>query len=258
DVTNALRDAIKANAAPGEAFVWNTQTMGAVPLDQLQRANIVIWATGEQYQNTITPQDQTTLRQYLVGGGRLLVTGQDVGYDIGDSDFYRTTLKTRFVADSSGTPKFVTRGVFGNTAFTLNAQGSAGNQYYPDVIADLNGSQVVASWGSANANAGTITAQSIRVDPNKNRAQQKVEDPRGLVERLAANVIGSILNQVLGGQQPTQRPRVTAQNADENAGAIVINDAGKYRTVNMGFGLEGLSPNSRNLLLKTSFDWLMR
>lgn len=259
DVTANLRDAIKANAA--SAFVWNTQTQGSIPLSELKRAQVVVWATGEQYQNTLTPADQNALRQYLAGGGRLLVTGQDIGYDIGESDFYRATLKTRFVADSSGTPKFVTTGAFGNTAFTLNAQGSAGNQYYPDVIADLNGSATVAGWGTANATAGTITAQSIRVDENRNRAAQKVQDPRGLVEQLAGNLIGGLLNQIFGGNAAAQsqsRPRVSAQSAGENAGAIVVNDAGGYRTVNMGFGLEGLTPGSRTILVKTAFDWLMR
>jgi hypothetical protein len=262
DVTGALRDAIKANAASGGAFVWNTQSQGAVPLSEMQKADIVIWATGEQYQNTITASDQNTLRQYLAAGGRLLVTGQDIGYDIGESDFYRSVLKTRLVADSSGTPKFVTRGPFGNTAYTLNASGSAGNQFYPDVIADLGGSTTVASWGSANANAGTITAQSIRVDPNKGRAAQKQQDPRGLVEQIAGRIIGTALGQIFGNSgQQAQAPRggrVSAQSAGEDAGAIVVNDAGRYRTVNMGFGLEGLTPNSRSLLVKTSFDWLMR
>ena len=74
------------------------------------------------------------------------------------------------MADSSGTPKFVTRGAFGNTAFTLNAQGSAGNQYYPDVIADLNGSQVVASWGSANANAGSAVSSAANMAVRSNMA----------------------------------------------------------------------------------------
>ncbi|PIG98680.1 S8 family peptidase [Deinococcus sp. UR1] len=260
DVTAALRDAIKANAVSGGAFVWNTQSQGAVPLSEMKRADIVVWATGEQYQNTITAADQNTLRQYVAGGGNLLITGQDIGYDIGTSAFYTGTLKARFVADSSGNTKFVTGGAFGSTAFTLNAQGSAANQYYPDVIADLGGSATVASWGTANATAGTITAQSIRVDPNRTRAAQKVQDPRGLVERLAANILGGVLNQILGGntQSAQNRPRVSAQSAGENAGAIVANDAGSYRTVTMGFGLEGLTPNSRNILMKTSFDWLMK
>ncbi len=189
------------------------------------------------------------------------LAGQDVGYDIGSSDFYTGVLGTRFVADSSGQTKFVTKGAFGNTAFTLNASGSAANQYYPDVLANTGSGQVVAGWGSANANASTITAQSIRVDPNRQRAAQKVQDPRGLVEGLARTVVSGLLNQILGGNTQAQaqnRPRVRAQSAGEDAGAIVVNAAGAYRTVNMGFGMEGLTPNSRNLLMKTSFDWLMR
>ncbi|QLG12538.1 S8 family serine peptidase [Deinococcus sp. D7000] len=263
DVTGALRDALKSNAVSGGAFVWNVQSQGPAPLSEMQKADIVIWASGEQYQNTITPADQNTLRQYLSGGGRLLVTGQDIGYDIGEGDFYRSVLKSRLVADSSGTAKFVTSGPFGNTAYTLNAAGSAQNQVYPDVIADLGGSATVASWGSANANAGTISAQSIKVDPNRGRAAQKQQDPRGLVEQLAGKIIGTALGQIFGtsGQQasqPARGGRVSAQSAGENAGAIVANDAGRYRTVNMGFGLEGLTPGSRNALVKTAFDWLMR
>lgn len=245
--------------------MWNVQTMGAVPLSEMRKANIVIWATGDNYQNTISTNDQNTLAQYLQAGGNLIVTGQDIGYDIGTTSFYQNYLKTRFIADSSGTPVFVTGGAFGNTKFTLNAQGSAGNQMYPDVIADLNGSQTVASWGAANATAGTITAQSIQVngrgDPNRQRAAQKVQDPRGLVEKLAANILGGLLNQILGGNtgaQAQNRPRVNTQSAGDNAGAIVINDAGKYKTVNMGFGMEGLTPQSRNLLMKTAFDWIMK
>ncbi len=260
DVTTNLKDAIKANAAANGAFVWDNR-QGTVPLGELKRADIVIWATGNQYQNTITTADQAVLKQYLAGGGKLIVTGQDIGYDIGTSDFYKTTLKTNFIADSSGDTKFVTTGAFGNTAFTLNAQGSAANQVYPDVIAELSGSATVASWGSANANASTITAQSIRVDPNPTRAAQKVQNPRGSVERLAVNTVDNILQQIFGGNTNAgQRnsTRVLAQSAGSNAGAIVANDAGTYRTVNMGFGLEGLTPSSRSILMKTVFDWLMR
>ena len=228
DVTAALRDAIRTNSA--SALVWNTQTQGPVPLTQLQRAQVVVWATGEQYQNTLTAQDQQVLGQYLRGGGKLLITGQDVGYDIGQTAFYTGLLKTRFVADSSGQSSLVTSGAFGNTRFTLNADGSAKNQVYPDVIADLNGSATVAGWGTAGATANTISAQSVAPDNNRARAAQKRAQPR----------------------------RVQALSASENAGAIVVNDAGTYRTVNMGFGLEGLTPNSRNILVKTAFDWLMR
>jgi Subtilase family len=261
-VTANLRDAIKANAAAGGAFVLNRQN-GAIPLSELKRYDVVIWATGEEYENTLDGQDQQTLQQYLAGGGRLIVTGQDVGYDIGGSGFYQGVLKTRFVADSSGTSKFVTAGPLGNTAYTLNAAGSAQNQFYPDVISNVGGSAVVATWGTAGANAGTITAQSIRVDQNKGRTAQKTKDSRGLVQDVAQKVVNSVLSNIFGNSQGRPAPqapkqRVQAQFAKEEAGAIVFNDAGKYRTVTMGFGMEGLTPNSRTELLKTTINWLMR
>jgi subtilisin family serine protease len=193
DVTAFLRDAIKANAATGGAFVID-RSRGPIPLSEFTRYDVVIWATGEQYQDTLDASDQAVLQQYLEGGGRLIVTGQDVGDDIGSSSFYRDTLKTRFVADSSDTDKFVTSGVLGNVAYNLNAPGSAQNQFYPDVISNIGSSVVAASWGTAQAEAG----------------------------------------------------------------AIVLNDAGTYRTVTMGFGLEGLTPTSRNNLLKMTLNWLLR
>ena len=192
-MTAFLRDAIKANAAPGGAFVID-RSRGLVPLSEFTKYDVVIWATGEQYENTLDASDQAVLQQYLEGGGRLIVTGQDVGDDIGSSSFYRDTLKTRFVADSSDTDKFVTSGVLGNVAYNLNAAGSAQNQFYPDVISNIGSSVVAASWGTAQAEAG----------------------------------------------------------------AIVLNDAGTYRTVNMGFGLEGLTSTSRSNLLKMTLNWLMR
>jgi hypothetical protein len=261
-VTAFLRDAIKSNAATGGAFVID-RSRGPIPLSEFTRYDVVIWATGEQYQDTLDASDQAVLQQYLAQGGRLILTGQDVGYDIGSTSFYRDTLKTRFVADSSGLAKFVTSGVLGNVAYNLNAPGSAQNQFYPDVISNIGSSVVAATWGSAGANAGTITAQSIRVDQNRTRTTQKTQDVRGLVQNLATQAIGNLLGSIFGQSQsqPAQKApvqKVQAQFAQEEAGAIVLNDAGKYRTVTMGFGLEGLTPTSRSQLLKTTLNWLMR
>ena len=259
-MTANLRDAIKANAAPGSAFVID-RSRGPIPLSEFTKYDVVIWATGEQYEGTLDASDQAVLTQYLAQGGRLILTGQDVGYDIGSSSFYRDTLKTRFVADSSGTVKFVTSGALGNVAYNLNAAGSAQNQYYPDVISNIGSSVVAATWGSAGANAGTITAQSIRVDQNRGRTAQKTQDVRGLVQNIATQVIGNVLGSIFGQSQTPQKApvqKVQAQFAQEEAGAIVLNDAGKYRTVTMGFGLEGLTPTSRSELLKVTLNWLMR
>ena len=256
-VTAALRDPVKASAAQGGAFVWTVSSQGAPPLSELKKYDIVLWLTGEQYQNTLTDQDQQNLQNYLSGGGRLIVSGQDVGYDIGDSAFYRNTLRSQLVADSSGTTKIVTSGALGNSTLTLNADGSARDQYYPDVIANLNGGDVAGFWGSAGARAGSIQAQSVRSDGNRSRAQSKASNPRGLVERVSSNTLRQFIAQANSGKTVRQ-PNIRAQSAGEEAGAIVLNDAGSYRTINMGFGLEGLNPQQRAELVKKSFDWLMR
>jgi hypothetical protein len=119
--------------------------------------------------------------------------------------------------------------MLGSASYTLNAGGSAMDQFYPDVIADIGGSYVAASWGSANATAQSVKAQSLRQDGNRGRANAKAKGAR-----------------------------VSAQEARDNAGAIVVNDAGSYRTITMGFGLEGLAPAQQSSLLKVAFDWLMK
>jgi hypothetical protein len=83
------------------------------------------------------------------------------------------------------------------------------------------------------------------------------------VQNLATQAIGNLLGSIFGQSQsqPAQKApvqKVQAQFVQEEAGAIVLNDAGKYRTVTMGFGLEGLTPTSRSQLLKTTLNWLMR
>ncbi|WP_420597195.1 S8 family serine peptidase [Deinococcus sp.] len=256
-VTGALRDAVKASAAPGGAFGWSVASQGAVPLSEMQKYDIVLWLTGDQYDNTLTAADQQNLQNYLSGGGRLIVSGQDVGYDIGDTDFYRNTLKTQFVADSSGTTKVATTGPLGGNTYILNADGSAKNQLYPDVIADIGNSAVDGYWGNVGAKAGSIQAQSVRSDSNKRRAQDKAAKPRGLIEQVTGNTLRQFIAQAAGGKAVKQ-PKVRAQSAGQDAGAIVFNDAGRYRTINMGFGLEGLNPSSRAAMIKASFDWLMR
>ena len=85
----------------------------------------------------------------------------------------------------------------------------------------------MASWGNAGATAGTRRPRASGATQPHPRPE-----PRAL------------------GRQ------YRAQSAD--AGAIVLNDGGRYRTAALGFGLEGLSPSARSTLIKAIFDWLMK
>ena len=94
----------------------------------------VIWFTGPVESNTLTSEDQSTLEAFLEGGGRLLLSGGLIGYDIGDTPFYKYYLHARFVSfltmlhHLNGAPS---NPVVGETGITLsstgsNAQGFAG------------------------------------------------------------------------------------------------------------------------------------
>ncbi|MDO4263402.1 MAG: peptidase S8, partial [Deinococcus sp.] len=219
DVTTFLRDAVKANAVSGGALLWDTR-QGPVPLSQMQRADIVVWATGDSYTGTLTAQDQQNLARYLQGGGRLLLTGQDVGYDIGRTAFYDQFLGSAFVSDASGAAALNTAGPLNTAAYRLNVSGSAGNQVYPDVLAPTRGATVAGTWNTQ------LSAQSVPRDTDRRRAQAK------------------------------GRPAVRAQSAGN--GAIVLFSPGTFKTANLGFGLEGLSAQDRNTLTAGLFSWLMQ
>jgi hypothetical protein len=60
---------------------------GALGRD-LQAFQAVIWFTGLETANTLTPADQDSLTAFLDAGGNLLAAGSGLGNDIGASDFY--------------------------------------------------------------------------------------------------------------------------------------------------------------------------
>lgn len=68
---------------------WNVNGAGynSPPLDILQRYPIVIWFTGYDWYQTLTPDEEARLATYLEGGGRLFLSGQDYLYAAGFTDF---------------------------------------------------------------------------------------------------------------------------------------------------------------------------
>jgi hypothetical protein len=61
----------------------------------------LIWFTGDQVSTTITEGDQDTLATYLDGGGKLFVTGQGIGNDIGGTAFFSDYLHAQDLGDTT-------------------------------------------------------------------------------------------------------------------------------------------------------------
>ena len=104
--------------------------------------HLVIWFTGDLTSNTVTAVEQAILTKYLQSGGSLLITGQDIGYNIKSSDFYTNYLKARYIKDSASS-KTVTGFTY---AFNID-------QKYPDVIEAINGSEAFLDYSNKSEGA---------------------------------------------------------------------------------------------------------
>ncbi|MCL5674862.1 MAG: C25 family cysteine peptidase [Candidatus Omnitrophica bacterium] len=60
---------------------------------------MVIWVTGKNNNDTFSPSDQIAVDSFLSEGGKLLVIGQNIGHDIGSSQFYTNTLMANKIQD---------------------------------------------------------------------------------------------------------------------------------------------------------------
>ncbi len=105
---------------------------------QLSTAPAVFWTCGLSYP-TLDSQDRPALTQFLAGGGKLFVTGQDIGWELNtsssgnyDPTWYRNNLHANYGTDAAG---LLLSGINGDPIgnginYTLSAQ----SQPYPDGI----------------------------------------------------------------------------------------------------------------------------
>jgi hypothetical protein len=103
--------------------------------DLLAPYDVVIWSAPDDAPGYIGAQDAITT--YLSAGGRLLLSGQDVGFLDAGMPYYTKYLKARLVEDSSNlwTLEGLPGGPFAGLTMTIAGPGGANNQYYPDVVA---------------------------------------------------------------------------------------------------------------------------
>ncbi len=114
---------------------WEVAERGSPNIEALGMYNRVVWFTGDEYDDTLLPADQTALAEYLDGGGDLFLSGQDIGYDIGSTAFYADYLHTEFLQDEMYEYQMLGQGEFAAIDFVLNDDASAGNQAFPSSIA---------------------------------------------------------------------------------------------------------------------------
>jgi hypothetical protein len=112
-------------------------------LSELLSFDCVIWFTGRDFTTTITRDDQANLAAYLDAGGSLFLSGQDLGYNIQGTDFYRDYLQVEYVKDCTGI--YLLEGVSGDPIsdgmdIGISDGDGADSQYWPSEISPITDS----------------------------------------------------------------------------------------------------------------------
>ena len=177
----------------------------------------VVWLTGDDYTTTLTATDIAALKTFLDGGGRLFISGQDIGYDINTDPFYASYLHAQYVQDDVGLGGVI--GVSTNPVgfgFTTAIKGGSGanNQAYPSEI------NVIAPASAAF-----------------------VYDPSVPAAAATANEV------VKNGVSPNA---ITS-----SGGAGLTYDNGVHKLVYFAFGFEAVAESTtRTALMDRILDWL--
>ncbi len=122
------------NALSETYDVWTVSTQGSPSAATLQAYSIVIWLTGSDYSTTLTATDTANLATYLNGGGKLFISGQDIGYDINTDSFYGGYLHATYIRDDTNTYGLTGSDIMAGANVNISAGDGANNQSYPSEI----------------------------------------------------------------------------------------------------------------------------
>lgn len=75
---------------------WDT-SLDDVDYSLFDGVDILVWFTGDLFQETLTPIDQINIQDYLDAGGKLLLTGQGIGFDMRNDQLFTDYLHARYI-----------------------------------------------------------------------------------------------------------------------------------------------------------------
>ena len=145
---------------------WEPGILGSPTAEEMSTYRAVVWFTGNDRRNTLTPADQAELAVYLGAGGELFLTGEDIGEDLwkgtggvatpADKAFYENWLRAKVNVESEGAPSV--SGLAGDPvshglAMTLNGTTSANNLNSCSSLLPFNGSVEAMRYANGRAAA---------------------------------------------------------------------------------------------------------
>ena len=110
--------------------VYDTDDQNGPSPGILQDYRVVIWSTGASYSSTLTNDDQDSIEQYVDGGGRLLLFGQDILADI-----YGYTTEISFAPGDFAYDVLGIKNTTQDTGIGTDLDGKHGISFQEDVFA---------------------------------------------------------------------------------------------------------------------------
>ncbi|MBN2541715.1 T9SS type A sorting domain-containing protein [bacterium] len=139
-------------------YYWERETKGVFQAHRIHELNtpVIIWFTGNCSTNTLTTEDRDSLAYILDLDGKLLLTGKDIGDDIGSTEFYSDYLKASYEGNTTTAIVYNVDGdlISGHLrSIMLGGSGSAGNQDSPDIITPLDSASPILRYATDTSNA---------------------------------------------------------------------------------------------------------
>lgn len=151
DDLGAAYDVYFTNALAANSLdfdVWDSLAVGNTPSStQLSSYQTVIWNTGYDYSTStatlaagLSPSEQSQIAGYLNGGGRMLISGQDIlynfGSDVNSATFRQNYLKVTAFTNDAITANHTETGVAGNAITNGMSLAIAKPADYPSLYID--------------------------------------------------------------------------------------------------------------------------
>jgi hypothetical protein len=105
-------------------------------LDALASYRGVIWFAGDN-ENVLPSEDLETMSAYLDGGGRLLLSGQYINQEIGQTSFFQDYLHAEVISGTTSVRTMIGLDFLAGTNPTITEGDGANNQISPGIIQTL-------------------------------------------------------------------------------------------------------------------------
>ncbi len=156
----ALPDSIDFDSCDNDQVLSGTVNLNDYPY--------VAWILADESTSdeTFSAAEQDIVEAYFKQGGCLLITGSEIGWDLGrssrptaDQQFYNQFLRAYYVGDDAAntTINGVSGSIFDGISFTYGTSSALYLEDYPDYINAVNGSSVCLKYGN-NYNAAVCYA----------------------------------------------------------------------------------------------------